>query len=207
MKFSKEMLEMYLIADACQPNLLAKTEQALKGGVTLVQLRMKDADSRDFYEMALKMKELCEEYQVPFVINDRIDIALAVGADGIHLGQSDIPAEVARRLLGPDQIIGITAKSKAEIDEAVKAGADYVGSGALYSTQTKADCKTMDLGVFAELCQFSAVPIVGIGGITRETAPFVIEAGAAGIAVSSAILGAINPEKEARHFLGVFSKM
>ena len=200
MKFSKEILKLYLIADACQPDLLAKTEEALKGGVTFVQLRMKDAESREFYDMALKMKKLCDAYEVPFVINDRIDIALAVDADGVHIGQGDIPLKIARKLLGADKIIGVTAKDRSEIQEAADDGADYIGSGALYSTQTKADCKTMPLAIFEELCKFSPIPIVGIGGITKERTLLVVNAGAAGVAVSSAILGAALPKEETQLF-------
>jgi thiamine-phosphate pyrophosphorylase len=203
MSFKKECLRVYLVADSCQPELLEKTEAALKGGVTLVQLRMKEASGREFYEEALKMKKLCNVYGVPFVINDRIDIALAVGADGVHIGQSDLPASVARALLGDGKIIGVTAKNSAEILEAAKSGADYVGAGAFTFTATKTDAEMMTLEEFKGLSEMSPLPVVGIGGIAPQTAGQVIEAGAAGVAVSSAILGHSNPEVGARNFAEV----
>lgn len=201
MDFNKDILRLYLIADDSQEDFLEKTEAALKGGVTFVQLRMKHASGKEFYEAALKMKHLCTRYQIPFVINDRVDIALAVDADGVHVGQSDLPVEVVRRIVGPDKIIGITAKNRKEIDEAVKAGADYAGAGAFTFTHTKEDAAVMTVDEFHDLCGCSSIPIVGIGGITEKTAPQILAAGGSGVSVCSAILGTINPEESARQFL------
>lgn len=201
MAFNKEILRLYLIADDSQEDFLKKTESALKGGVTLVQLRMKHAGGKEFYEAALKLKELCACYQVPFVINDRVDIALAVDADGVHVGQSDLPVEVVRQILGPNKIIGVTAKNQKEIDAAVKAGADYAGAGAFVFTETKEDAAVMTLDEFHNLCEYSSIPIVGIGGITEKMTPQILAAGGSGVSVCSAILGTSNPEESAREFL------
>lgn len=201
MAFNKEILRLYLIADDSQEDFLAKTESALRGGVTFVQLRMKHAGGKEFYEAALKLKELCAIWRVPFVINDRVDIALAVDADGVHVGQSDLPVEVVRRILGPTKIIGITAKNRKEIDAAVQAGADYAGAGAFVFTETKEDAAVMTLDEFHDLCEYSPIPIVGIGGITEKMTPQILAAGGSGVSVCSAILGTSNPEESARQFL------
>lgn len=201
MDFNKKILRLYLIVDESQEEFLKKTESALKGGITFVQLRMKHASGKEFYEAALKVKQLCTSYQIPFVINDRVDIALAVDADGVHVGQSDLPVEVVRQMIGPDKIIGITAKNRKEIDAAVKAGADYAGAGAFTFTETKKDASVMTLDEFHDLCEYSPIPIVGIGGITEKSTPQILASGGSGVSVCSAILGTSNPEESAKQFL------
>lgn len=201
MKFDSSWLTLYLIADSSQKNLLTKTEEALKGGVTLVQLRMKNVEGKEFFEMARAMKRLCDQYEVPFLINDRIDIALAVDATGVHVGQSDIPVSVARRLLGPEKVIGITGRTKEEIQKGFIDGANYAGVGAFTFTETKPDCSVLTIEEFKALCKESPIPLVGIGGITSATSKKITQEGAAGVSVCSAILGAMNIKKAAAEFL------
>lgn len=201
MKFRENILKLYLIADQGKENLLEKTESALKGGVTFVQLRMKEAGSREFYEMALKMKTLCDSYEIPLVINDRVDIAIAVDAAGVHIGQGDLPADVVRRILGKEKIVGVSAKKEEEVLQAIRDGADYVGAGAFVSTGTKPNSSLMTFDYFEDLCSFSEIPVVGIGGVTEDLAAKIINCGAAGVSVCAAILDKENPEKAANIFL------
>ena len=206
MSFNKETLALYLIADGSSANLIEKTAAALRGGASFVQLRMKEASSREFYQVASDMAKMCRLFKVPFVINDRVDVALAVNADGVHLGQSDLPAAIARKLLGPDKIIGITAATLETVNQAYLDGADYVGAGALYPTGTKEDVKLLSFEEFKEICIKSPVPVVGIGGITAATAADVIELGAQGICAASAILSAPDSEIAARSLIEIITK-
>ena len=206
MSFNKETLALYLIADGSSANLIEKTAAALRGGASFVQLRMKEASSREFYQVASDMAKMCRLFKVPFVINDRVDVALAVNADGVHLGQSDLPAAIARKLLGPDKIIGITAATLETVNQAYLDGADYVGAGALYPTGTKEDVKLLSLKEFKELCDQSPIPVVGIGGITAATAADLIELGAQGICAASAILSAPDSEIAARSLIEIITK-
>ena len=206
MSFNKETLALYLIADGSSANLIEKTAAALRGGASFVQLRMKEASSHEFYEVARDMANLCRLFQVPFVINDRVDIALAVNADGVHLGQSDLPAAIARKLLGPDKIIGITAATLETVNQAYLDGADYVGAGALYPTGTKEDVKLLSFEEFKEICIKSPVPVVGIGGISAATTADVMELGAQGICAASAILSDLDSEKAAKNLIKIITE-
>lgn len=191
---------LYLVTDqSCLPagvTLAHAVEQAIVGGVTLVQLREKNLDSRAFYEQALQIKAICDRHNVPLLINDRVDIALAVDADGVHVGQSDLPAAVARRLLGADKIIGVSARTVAQACQAQADGADYIGVGAVFATHTKHDAKTVDMPTLAAIWAAVDVPMVAIGGINAKTLPtlqqnlLITGVKTSGIAVVSAILGA-----------------
>lgn len=184
---------IYLVTDTVyfkDENIWNKMEEALAAGVTLMQYRDKTAESRILYERALKMKALCDKYNVPMLIDDRADIAFAVGAAGVHVGQSDLPAEIARRLLGADAIIGVSAHNAAEAREAEAAGADYLGCGAVYPTGTKKDTSVIGTEGLKAIRAATALPFVGIGGITPANYLDVLTAGANGAAIVSAILGA-----------------
>jgi thiamine-phosphate pyrophosphorylase len=187
MKFTKESLQLYLIADSQYEDLLSKTKLALKAGVTCVQLRMKKESSRDFYNMGKKMQEICKSYHVPFIINDRVDIALALDADGVHVGHDDIPFFLIRQLLGKEKMIGMSASSIKEAKIVEKYKPDYIGAGALFPTLTKSDVHPLSLKDFQNICK-SPLPVVGIGGITSKEITQVLKLGAFGVAVSSAIL-------------------
>lgn len=182
---------IYLVTDeACLHGrpLLECVEEALAAGVTLVQYRAKAADGGVLYAEACKLKELCDKYNVPLIINDRLDIALAVGAAGVHLGQDDLPCAVARRLLGEDFIIGVSAHNQAEAVQAVSEGADYLGCGAVFGTATKHDVAKLGLENLRAIRKAVAVPMVGIGGITADNYAEVLATGANGAAIVSGIL-------------------
>ena len=182
---------IYLVTDeACLHGrqLLECVEEALAAGVTLVQYRAKAADGGVLYAEACKLKELCDKYSVPLIINDRLDIALAVGAAGVHLGQDDLLCAVARRLLGEDFIIGVSAHNPAEAVKAVSEGADYLGCGAVFGTATKHDVAKLGLENLRAIRKAVAVPMVGIGGITADNYAEVLATGADGAAIVSGIL-------------------
>ena len=182
---------IYLVTDkACLHGrpLLKCVEEALAAGVTLVQYRAKDADGGVLYAEACRLKELCDKYNVPLIINDRLDIVLAVGAAGVHLGQDDLPCAVARRLLGEDFIIGVSAHNPAEAVQAVSEGADYLGCGAVFGTATKHDVAKLGLENLRAIRKAVAVPMVGIGGITADNYAEVLATGADGAAIVSGIL-------------------
>lgn len=182
---------IYLVTDdGCLQGraLLDCVREALEGGVTLVQYRAKTASSAEMYDEALQLKALCDSFKVPLIINDRLDIAMAVGAAGVHLGQDDLPCAAARRILGEDYIIGVSAHNPAEVAEALQSGADYLGCGAVFGTATKADVKKLGTDGLAAICKAKGLPVVGIGGVTADNYREVRAAGADGAAIVSGIL-------------------
>lgn len=162
--------------------------EALEGGVTLVQYRAKTASSAEMYAEALQLKALCDSFNVPLIINDRLDIAMAVGAAGVHLGQDDLPCAAARKILGEDYIIGVSAHNPAETKAALQSGADYLGCGAVFGTATKADVKKLGTEGLTAICREKGLPVVGIGGVTADNYREVRAAGADGAAIVSGIL-------------------
>lgn len=179
-------------------------ELAIKGGVTVVQLREKDCSGRKFLEIAHEVKEITDAYEVPLIINDRLDIAMAVDADGVHLGQKDLPAAVARELLGPDKIIGVSAWNAELALRAQKEGADYIGAGDVFGTSTKADTHHVSLQELAKIKKTVKIPVVAIGGICMENIEKLRETGIDGVAVISAILAARNITAAAEELFQVF---
>ncbi|HCB91841.1 MAG TPA: thiamine phosphate synthase [Ruminococcaceae bacterium] len=182
---------LYLVTDRglmTTPTLEEAVEQAIDGGCTLVQLREKNASSREFYRSAVSVKKVTDRRGVPLIINDRLDIALASGAAGVHLGQSDLPAAAARRILGPDKIIGVSASTPAQAEAAQAAGADYLGVGAMFPTGTKTDADIISMEELKKIRAAVSIPIVAIGGINLRTAPLFRGTGIDGFAVVSAIL-------------------
>lgn len=182
---------IYLVTDdGCLQGraLIDCVREALEGGVTLVQYRAKTASSAEMYAEALQLKALCDRFNVPLIINDRLDIAMAVGAAGVHLGQDDLPCAAARKLLGEDYIIGVSAHNPAEAKAALQSGADYLGCGAVFGTATKADVKKLGTDGLAAICKAKGLPVVGIGGVTADNYREVRAAGADGAAIVSGIL-------------------
>lgn len=182
---------IYLVTDeGCLQGraLLDCVREALDGGVTLVQYRAKTASSAEMYAEALQLKALCDSFKVPLIINDRLDIAMAVGAAGVHLGQDDLPCAAARKILGEDYIIGVSAHNPAEAKAALQSGADYLGCGAVFGTATKADVKKLGTDGLASICREKGLPVVGIGGVTADNYREVRAAGADGAAIVSGIL-------------------
>lgn len=182
---------IYLVTDdGCLQGreLLDCVREALEGGVTLVQYRAKTASSAEMYAEALQLKALCDSFKVPLIINDRLDIAMAVGAAGVHLGQDDLPCAAARKILGEDYIIGVSAHNPAEAKAALQSGADYLGCGAVFGTATKADVQKLGTDGLAAICKAKGLPVVGIGGVTANNYREVRAAGADGAAIVSGIL-------------------
>jgi thiamine-phosphate diphosphorylase len=189
----RQALRVYLVADPeqCFGDFLTQVEDGLRGGVTMVQLRAKNLTDRGLYAMAIDIRDLCQTYGAAFLVNDRVDIALAAGADGVHLGVDDVPIEAAREIAPPGFMIGFSPDTNDLAARAKARGVDYLGVGPVYETQTKADAGP-EIGVrlLAKRVDLSGLPVIGIGGITAEKATPVIEAGACGVAVISAILKA-----------------
>lgn len=168
MNFTKKSLRLYAVTDRSWHHgetLYEQVEKALKGGVTLVQLREKELSEADFEQEAKELLELCHKYNVNLIINDNVALAAKVGADGVHIGQSDMGVEKARAILGKEKIIGVTAKTVEQAKAAEAAGADYLGSGAVFGTSTKKDAKPMDHALLQEICESVKIPVVAIGGI------------------------------------------
>lgn len=189
---------LYLVTDRnCLKNrsLEQAVEQAILGGVTLVQLREKNVDSKEFFERALSIKAICRHYNVPLLINDRVDIAQAIEADGVHIGQSDLPCAIVRQILGRDKIIGVSARSVEQAIQAQADGADYLGVGAMFATTTKDDAKQVTVTTLTAIRHAVSIPIVAIGGINHATLPTLLQdlqsakTAIDGVAVVSAILG------------------
>lgn len=193
-------LTLYLVTDPklSGGDLPGKVEAAIQGGVTLVQLREKAADSRQFLETALRVREVTDRYGIPLIINDRIDIALACNAAGVHLGQQDIPCKIAREILGPDKLIGVTAKTVEQAIQAERDGADYLGCGALFPSGAKPEAQPMTLSTLSEILASVHIPVTAIGGINAENVHLPVEAGTNGVAVVSAILGQPDVSAAAR---------
>lgn len=194
-------LSLYLVTD--RSLLLGKTlefvvKEAVEGGVTMVQLREKECSSAEFYHLAVNMKQLLAPYAIPLIINDRLDIALACDAEGLHIGQSDLPYSIARKLLGPDKIIGLSVENTEDVINANKLDVDYIGISPVFDTNTKTDtAKALGLEGVREIGKLSVHPSVGIGGINQANAKEIIEAGADGISVVSAIISAEDPRRSA----------
>lgn len=206
---------LYLVTDRsfCPSDMfLHQIEQAVLGGVTVVQLREKEASSLEFYNCATKVSELLKNVsdkagrKIPFLINDRLDIALAVDCDGLHVGQSDLPADVCRRLLGKDKILGVSVGSVEEAKKAERDGADYLGVVA-FKTGTKPEAVGISLEIFREIKKAVKIPIVAIGGINPETLPLLEGAEIDGIAVVSAIMGSRDAKTVSGELRKVFDKM
>lgn len=196
MKFSADMLRLYAVTDRRWLNgrTLAETvESAIRGGVTCVQLREKSLDGSDLLNEAKQVLAVCRKYHVPLIINDDPQIALACGADGVHVGQQDMSPRILRAMLGPEKIVGVSAATVDEAVQAAKDGADYLGCGAVFATGTKTNTRPVDAARLRAVCEASNVPVVAIGGITAENAPQLRGSGIAGIAVVSAIFAQSDP--------------
>lgn len=190
MNCDRKDLMLYAVTDRSWlggETLRSQVERALKGGATFIQLREKELDEADFLEEAKEIQKLCREYHVPFVINDNVEIAAAIGADGVHVGQSDMEAGDVRRRLGPDKIIGVSAQTAEQALRAQEHGADYLGVGAVFPTGSKADATEVSRETLEEICRAVDIPVIAIGGIGRENVMELKGSGICGIAVISAI--------------------
>ena len=198
-----EELKLYLITDSDilkGRDFYHCIEEALKGGVTMLQLREKEADGKEFLEKAMNLRELTRKYGVKFIINDRIDIAMLCDADGVHLGQSDIPAKEARKLM-PGKIIGVSCRTVEEAEKAMEDGADYLGVGDIFGTQTKLDAKRVSLDTLKDIKEKVNLPITAIGGLNLDNLDYVKKCNIDGYAVISAILAKENIKKECESWI------
>ena len=198
---------LYLVTDRMRMStktLGEAVEQAVIGGCTMVQLREKEILSLDFYVLASEMKKITDRYGIPLIINDRIDIAMAVGAAGVHIGQKDIPADIARKVIGKDMLLGVSAVSVAEAVNAAKAGADYLGVGAMFPTGTKPDAGFVSMEELGRIRKAVDIPIVVIGGISKENAMLFQPMGIDGLAVVSAVIAQPDIKKSAADLRSLF---
>ena len=199
MRFTEGMLRLYAVTDRAwtgRQTLYEQVEAALRGGATMIQLREKALDDDAFLEEAVRMKALCARYGAPLIVNDRVDIALRAGADGVHVGQEDMDAREVRSMIGPDMILGVTAKTVAQARAASEAGADYLGSGAVFGSATKQNALPMTLDTLKAICASVDVPVAAIGGINRDNLGQLAGTGIRGVAVVSGILAAKDIETE-----------
>lgn len=197
----KEDLLLYGITDRYWLNgrrLANDVELALKGGTTMLQLREKDLDEENFYREAVELKALCKKYNVPFIINDNVELAKKVDADGVHVGQNDMAAQDVRALIGPDKILGVSTQTVEETILAEKMGADYLGVGAVFPTGSKDDCWVLSHDLCRDICSAVKIPVVAIGGITKDNIRELKGLGFAGISVISAIFAQKNIEEACR---------
>ena len=191
---------LYFITDStnyAEEEFLFRVEESLKGGVTLLQLREKEKSAREYIKIAEKVHNITKKYNVPLIIDDRVDVALAVDAEGVHLGQSDMPVRLARKLMGEDKIVGATAKTVPQANEAYEQGADYLGVGAIYPTTTKVKTVLTSTETLNDICKAVPIPVNAIGGLNKNNIDILKGIPIAGICVVSAIMKADSPQKSA----------
>ena len=201
---NRETLRLYLVTNRYQDSLesfLEKVETACRSGVTIIQLREKNLTTNQYYQLAKQVKEITDAYQVPLIIDDRLDVCLAVDAAGLHIGDDELPVSVARQVLGPDKILGVTAKTVKRALEAEEGGANYLGTGAIFPTTTKENAPITLISTLKTICQRVAIPVVAIGGLTSENVDQLIGTGIAGVAVVRDLMQAEDIEAKTQAFL------
>lgn len=210
MKLTKDMMRLYAVTDRSWlrgQTLFEQVEQALIGGATLVQLREKELDEETFLREAVELAKLCHRYGVPLLINDNVEIARRNGADGVHVGQDDMEAASVRSLLGSDMIVGVTAKTVEQALRAQEAGADYLGSGAVFGSATKLNAKPMTKELLGSICHAVSIPVVAIGGINRNNILDLAGTDISGVAVVSGIFAAEDIEAECRYLRSIVTQI
>lgn len=201
---NREALRLYLVTNRYQDSVesfLAKIETACRSGVTIVQLREKNLTTNQYYQLAKQVKEITDAYQVPLIIDDRLDVCLAVDAAGLHIGDDELPVSVARQVLGPEKILGVTAKTVKRALEAEEGGADYLGTGAIFPTTTKENAPITLISTLKTICQTVDIPVVAIGGLTSENIDQLMGTGIAGVAVVRDLMQAEDIEAKTQAFL------
>ena len=201
---NREALRLYLVTNRYQDsleNFLKKVETTCRSGVTIIQLREKNLTTNQYYQLAKQVKEITDAYQVPLIIDDRLDICLAVDAAGLHIGDDELPVSVARKVLGPEKILGVTAKTVKRALEAETSGADYLGTGAIFPTTTKENAPITLISTLKTICQTVAIPVVAIGGLTSENIDQLVDTGIAGVAVVRDLMQAEDIEAKTQAFL------
>ena len=201
---NREALRLYLVTNRYQDSLqsfLEKIETACRSGVTIVQLREKNLTTNQYYQLAKQVKEITDAYQVPLIIDDRLDVCLAVDAAGLHIGDDELPVSVTQQVLGPDKILGVTAKTVKRALEAEEGGADYLGTGAIFPTTTKENAPITLISTLKTICQRVDIPVVAIGGLTSENIDQLMGTGIAGVAVVRDLMQAEDIETKTQAFL------
>lgn len=201
---NREALRLYLVTNRYQDSVesfLEKVETACRSGVTIVQLREKNLTTNQYYQLAKQVKEITDAYQVPLIIDDRLDVCLAVDAAGLHIGDDELPVSVARKVLGPEKILGVTAKTVKRALEAEEGGANYLGTGAIFPTTTKENAPITLISTLKTICQRVAIPVVAIGGLTSDNIEQLIGTGIAGVAVVRDLMQAEDIEAKTQAFL------
>ena len=201
---NREALRLYLVTNRYQDSVesfLEKIETACRSGVTIVQLREKNLTTNQYYQLAKQVKEITDAYQVPLIIDDRLDVCLAVDAAGLHIGDDELPVSVARQVLGPEKILGVTAKTIKRALEAETSGADYLGTGAIFPTTTKENAPITLISTLKTICQTVDIPVVAIGGLTSENIDQLMGTGIAGVAVVRDLMQAEDIEAKTQTFL------
>ena len=201
---NREALKLYLVTNRYQDSLesfLEKVETACRSGVTIIQLREKNLTTNQYYQLAKQVKKITDAYQVPLIIDDRLDVCLAVDAAGLHIGDDELPVSVARKVLGPEKILGVTAKTVKRALEAEEGGADYLGTGAIFPTTTKENAPITLISTLKTICQTVAIPVVAIGGLTSENIDQLAATGIAGVAVVRDLMQAEDIEAKTQAFL------
>ena len=201
---NREALRLYLVTNRYQDSVerfLEKVETACRSGVTIVQLREKNLTTNQYYQLAKQVKKITDAYQVPLIIDDRLDVCLAVDAAGLHIGDDELPVSVARQVLGPEKILGVTAKTVKRALEAEEGGADYLGTGAIFPTTTKENAPITLISTLKTICQRVAIPVVAIGGLTSENIDQLIGTGIAGVAVVRDLMQSEDIEAKTQAFL------
>ena len=201
---NREVLKLYLVTNRYQDsleNFLEKVETACRSGVTIIQLREKNLTTNQYYHLAKQVKEITDAYQVPLIIDDRLDVCLAIDAAGLHIGGDELPVSVARKVLGPEKILGVTAKTVKRALEAETSGADYLGTGAIFPTTTKENAPITLISTLKIICQTVAIPVVAIGGLTSENIDQLIGTGIVGVAVVRDLMQAEDIEAKTQAFL------
>ena len=201
---NREALRLYLVTNRYQDSVesfLEKVETACRSGVTIVQLREKNLTTNQYYQLAKQVKEITDAYQVPLIIDDRLDVCLAVDAAGLHIGDDELPVSVARKVLGPEKILGVTAKTVKRALEAEEGGANYLGTGAIFPTTTKENAPITLISTLKTICQRVAIPVVAIGGLTSENIDQLMGTGIAGVAVVRDLMQTEDIETKTQAFL------
>lgn len=207
---SKETMELYLVTDSTgleEEVFLQKVEAALQGGVTILQLREKEKSTREYMELATKVHAITKKYGVPLIIDDRVDVALVIDAEGVHVGQSDMPVDIARKLMGPEKIVGATTKTVEQAREAYEKGADYLGVGAIYPTTTKVKTVLTSVDTLRDICNAVPIPANAIGGLNKDNIQVLAGVPIAGICVVSAIMKAEDSGTATKHLLQAYREL
>ncbi len=202
--------QLYFITDStgfAEDELLYRVEEACKGGVTLIQLREKDKTTREYISIAEKVHEITQRYDIPLIIDDRVDVALAINAEGVHVGQSDMPVDMARKLMGNDKIVGATTKTVPQAVEAYEKGVDYLGVGAIYPTTTKVKTVLTSVDTLKEIVKAVPVKVNAIGGLNKDNIHVLKDSGIDGICVVSAIMKSENPRTAAEELKTAFAEV